>query len=257
MTNRISLDVNPSAKEGETPVKTLSRKLFVALLALAVPLIATAQSVIPHYPAVSGGRFLASSYANWSVKSTNAVASGSQSITLDNCYPAIGSDNRQAVFTSLFNTDVKLTIIDGSLTESVTPTAITTPTQAGPSTVNPFNCAFTATFANAHGVGVRIVSGDQGLMEAVNDASAAGSSVVTVDQSSGVNAATLSGVVFGPAAGANVIPGNMTVEYLKGDAPLRWTVTPARSIGKSKIQSRLLNKNHWPSTLSQGGSPWL
>ena len=59
------LDVNPSAKRRGNTVKTLFQKMFVALLALAVPLIATAQVFIPKYPAVSGGRFLASSYANW------------------------------------------------------------------------------------------------------------------------------------------------------------------------------------------------
>lgn len=202
----------------------LFRSTLIALLALAVPLIATAQSVVPKYESVWGGRFLASSYANWSVKSLNAVSAGAGSMTLNSCYPIIGSDNRTPVFTALFNLDVPLIIVDGSNTETVTPTAITTPTAAGPSTVNSLNCGFTATFANAHGVNVTIVSGDSGLMEAVNDASAAGSSLVTIDQSSGVNAATLVAAVF---SSTPAIPGNMIVEYLKPDAPQRWTVVPA------------------------------
>src|SRR6185437_10261505 len=56
-------------------------------------------------------------------------------------------------------------------TETVTPSAVSAPTAAGPgaSTINPYSCSFTATLSNAHNAGVSIISGDAGVAEAAND----------------------------------------------------------------------------------------
>lgn len=168
-----------------------------------------AQSV----PNISGGRVLASGYANWSVKTLNAVASGSQAVTLNACFMQVGSNGRFAPFSTTFNTNTPLTIYDGANTEIVTPSAVTTPTAAGPSAVNAFNCGFTATFANAHSTNVLVGSGDSGFMEAMNDAAALGASFVTVDSYSGITPALITGSTLTVANGG-IIP-NVIVEYTK------------------------------------------
>jgi hypothetical protein len=175
-----------------------------------------AQSVIPQYPSNQAGRVMASGYGNWSVKGLTAVAAGAGAMTVDTCFVPVGSNNRFAPFAAIYATDVPLTVIDGANTETVTPTAVTTPTPAGIGAVNPFNCGFTATFANAHAVGVRIVSGDNGLMEAINDAAILGAAYVTVDNYSGITTQQILNATTTAATGP--VP-NIVIEYTKGAAP--------------------------------------
>lgn len=175
-----------------------------------------AQSVIPQYPSNQAGRIMASGYGNWSVKALTAVSAGAAAITVDTCFVPVGSNNRFAPFSTIFNLDVPLTVIDGANTEIVTPTAVTAPTAAGPSAINPINCGFTATFVYAHSVGVRIVSGDNGLMEAVNDAAALGAAYVTVDNYSGI---TTQGIFNASILAANGVIPNILIEYTKGAGP--------------------------------------
>lgn len=107
-------------------------------------------------------------YGLWVVHSLNTIASGAATITVDNCYVRVGLGNR-LVFP--FATNAAVTVIDGANTETVTPSAVSTPTAAGPgsSTINPYSCSFTATFSNAHNAGVAVISGDGGVAEAAND----------------------------------------------------------------------------------------
>jgi len=168
------------------------------------------QSTLTLYPSNQAGAALTSSYASWRVQSLTAVSAGSGSITLNTCFVGVGSNNRFAPFSSIFNLNTPLTIIDGANTETVTPTATQSPTPAAPSAVNPLQCGFTATFANSHSVGVTIASGDYGFMEAVNDSVALGSDYVIVDNYSGVVTSTITGATTTAAGG--IIP-NVIVEY--------------------------------------------
>jgi len=203
-------------------VRTLASAAGLASLLCA---FAFSQAVQPGYPNTQAGRVLASAYANWSVKSLNAVSAASNAMTLNQCTPQVGSNGRFAPFGSIFALNVPLLIVDGASTETVTPTAVSSPTPAGPSAVNPINCSFTATFTNAHSAGVTIMSGDNGLFEAVNDAVAQGFGLVTVDGSSGLTVANIESQTFKYA------PGYIQLEYMKSDGSIaaRFTVQPSNS----------------------------
>lgn len=159
-------------------------------LFLLVACAAFAQSTLP--TTTIGGKYVASQYGGWSVQSVNSVAAGAASMTLSNCYPKMGNGiagpngGLQIRPLFVFATNTPVTVVDGSLTETVTPSAVTAPTANTASSINPFNCSFTATFSNAHTGGVTIVSGDGGLAEAVNDAHATGG-VVVLDPLSGIS----------------------------------------------------------------------
>lgn len=119
-------------------------------------------------------------YGNWIDTATNAIPSGAQTMNLTQCYyraTALGinqgtnppSGTGQNSFFFPFATNVPVTIVDGANTETVTPSSVATPTVAAPSSLEPYACSITATFSNAHGIGVQIISGDAGLAEAAND----------------------------------------------------------------------------------------
>ncbi len=174
----------------------------LAAVALFLTSFGFAQGNNPSFPSNAAGRIMVSEYGKWSVHPLNAVAAGAATMTLDNCFVSVGTGNRK-VFPVAIN--VPLTIIDGTNTENVTPTAVSAPTaasgvSAGP---NPFNCSFTATFANAHnsgasGSGVTVVSNDGGLEEAINDAILLGSGAVTIDSTAGISAAQMAAALVYP-----------------------------------------------------------
>jgi hypothetical protein len=201
--------------------------LLVSLLAITLSALAGAFGqaipVQPGYPTQQAGRILVSSYANWTDKTLNAVTATSTSVTLNNCNPRVGSDGKAIAWGSIFAVNVPIQIYDGANSESVTPTAITAPSAAGPSAVNPINCGFTATFANAHSANVQLGSGDNGLMEALNDAYARGESMVTASGDSGLTIANITGQA------PNGLPGWMTIEYFRGQAstPMYFTIQPS------------------------------
>lgn len=186
------------------------------LLFLLVACAAFAQSTLP-VTAVAG-ELDASLYGAWSVQSVNSVGVGAGTMTLNNCYPSMGSPaNIRRIFP--FATNMLVNIVDGSLTETaLAVTSITAPTANTASSVNPFSCSFTATFANAHNGGVTITSGDNGLAEAINDAVAT-SSPVLITAASGITNAQLSATT---AVYSNVIMDDRRTGF-----PQPWTVTPA------------------------------
>lgn len=189
------------------------------LLLIATSLAFGQQNIIPGFPHAQAGRVLASQYANWRVHSTNATAVGAATMILDNCFPTgIGSDNR-AIFP--FAANAPIAVVDGANSEVVTPSSVASPSVAGPSAQNPLNCSVTATFANAHGVGATIASGDGGLAEAVNDAALMGASMVTVDYQSGLTPANIAAMV-GPYQGVQI-------EYLTAGsgAPQYFSAAPS------------------------------
>jgi len=172
--------------------------LVLALLGGLVAGIVPALAQNPNYPSAAAGRVMASEYSKWSVHALNAVAVGSAQMLVDNCYVSVGTENRK-VFPFAIN--VPVTIIDGANTENVTPTAILAPTVAtGPSTgPNPFQCGFTATFANAHTAQVSVASNDGGLEEAINDAIARNIGIVTLDPTSQISATQMAAALVYPA----------------------------------------------------------
>lgn len=119
-------------------------------------------------------------YGNWIDSSLNAIPSGAQTINLTQCYyratalgvnqgtnPPAGTGQNSFFFP--FATNVPVTIVDGANTETVTPSSVSSPVVAAPSSLEPYACSITATFSNAHGIGVLVISGDAGLAEAAND----------------------------------------------------------------------------------------
>jgi len=122
-------------------------------------------------------------YGNWVAHSTVTIASGTATITPDFCYfnptvpPAAGSNTVGATTSGHqffpFATNVPVTIVDGSNTETVTPSSVVSPAAAIGPALGPYACSFTASFSNAHNAGVAIVSGDGGVAEAANDNGAA------------------------------------------------------------------------------------
>ena len=170
----------------------------------------------PNYPNNLAGRVIVSEYSKWSVQNLSATAVGAATMTLNNCYVSVGTGNRK-IFP--FAVNVPVTIIDGSLTENVTPTSILAPSAAtGPSAgPNPFQCSFTATMANAHNSGVIIVSNDGGLEEAINDAILLSVATVTIDPSANVTAAMLAAALPYPA---------VQIEDLRTSPITYWNIGP-------------------------------
>jgi len=154
-------------------MKTTLRVLLFTLLAGAIAFaqVGLGGQQIAQQAAASGGEFFASAYAAWRVQSTNSVSAGSNTMALNNCFPQMGNTNKitSGFFLSGPAGFPQVIIIDGSNTETVTITGVTAPSLNSPSSVNAYNCGFTATFANAHTAGVAITSGDAGLVEAADD----------------------------------------------------------------------------------------
>lgn len=193
--------------------------LVVTLLGgLVAGIPALAQSSNPSFPANSSGRVIVSQYANWNVQSLNSVTAGAQTMTLNNCYPiSFGTGNRR-IFP--FAVNVPVTILDGSSTETalavtsvVTPVAPVGTSASG----NPYNCSFTATFANLHNAGVSIISGDGGLEEAINDALAQNIGIVVIDSTATITPATMAAAVVYP---------QIQVEDLRNPSFQYWNPSP-------------------------------
>lgn len=192
------------------------KKALTMLATVALLLTSFGFAQNPQYPNNIGGRVMVSEYAKWSVQNLNATAVGAATMTLNNCFVSVGTGNKK-IFP--FAVTVPVTVVDGSLTENVTPTSILAPTAlTGPSTgPNPFACSFTATFANAHSAGVTIVSNDGGLEEAINDAVGLGVGIVTVDPSAGVTAAQFAAALPNPL---------VQIEDLRTSPITYWNIGP-------------------------------
>lgn len=134
--------------------------LFCGLVAGTIP--ALAQST-------NANNNLDSIYGQWMVTLSNSVSSGAQTLIPLQCYvnTSLPGIPKQQFFP--FATNVPITIVDGSNTETVTPSAVSTPTAATePANAPLWNCSATATLSNAHNAGVQIISGDAGVAEAAN-----------------------------------------------------------------------------------------
>lgn len=158
---------------------------LVASLALAM-LITPAFGQVNAF--ITGGRMVASAFGQWNARTTNAITSGSQTITVDRCTVVAG--NGIGVNFVPWAVNVPITIVDSN-SETVTPTAVVTPS-AGSTT----GCSVTATFSNSHGAGATITSGDGGLGEAIVYAGSNGG-VIALDPSWGGTTAQITGTPIG------------------------------------------------------------
>ena len=145
-----------------------------------------------------GGKTYASAYANWRVTIQQApTGTGAGTITVTPGVPS-NPDGSQVVnaFQSAVGAIYTPIIVGlGSANqETVTPTAVSGCNQGTGGTAS---CSITATFANTHGPGDVVVSGDAGLQEAANALGPSGG-IVVVDNAAGVTNAMLSAVVAQP-----------------------------------------------------------
>lgn len=151
---------------------------MIRKLALAVVLISglVAGTLPALAQATNALNNLNSLYGNW-VMYTNApvAASGTATVTISNCYVNVGGGQAASGNRPIFplNTNTPITVVDGANTETVTPSAVSTPAPATEPTAVPYICSFTASFSNTHNAGVQLISGDGGRAEAANDNGAA------------------------------------------------------------------------------------
>jgi len=171
-------------------------KLILAVLALTLFGVTDLHAQSPLSKV--GGKTYASAYAGWKVTIQSApTATGAGTIIVTPGIPTT-LDGTQifnafvngggAVFTPL------IVGLGSANQETVTPTAISACNTSGGGTAT---CSITATFANTHGPGDVVTSGDAGIQEAVNALGASGG-VVVVDGAAGATDATIGAVVVNP-----------------------------------------------------------
>lgn len=183
--------------------------LVVTLLTLFAAIGASAQSPLANV----GGKVYASAYARWRVTiQTAPTATGAGTIFVTPGVPS-NPDGSQVInaFVSPGG-GIYTPIIVGlgsANQETVTPTAVSGCNQGSGGTAS---CAITATFANTHGPGDLVVSGDAGIQEAFNAIPNGG--VVVVDNSAGVTNAMLTATVVNP---------RISIEDTRGNSESWWT----------------------------------
>lgn len=173
-------------------MKSRFTTVFATLTLLLATAAAFGQALSnPKYPANANGRVMADEFGRWQLQSQTGISSGAQAVTLNACYVKVGTAYEEFYPIA---TNTPLLITDGANTETVTPTAVTLPTpNVGPSTISPYNCSFTATFANSHvNPGFSISAADNGLEAGINYALAKGIGTVTIEQSSYITNTMLS-----------------------------------------------------------------
>src|SRR5882724_3199044 len=100
------------------------KSLILAVTLMAAPLLAQNGSYSSS-SGLSNGRVDVQAFAQWSMTTITAVTAGSQTVTLAPClFPSIGGAG--SGFFPLA-TSVKFTILDGANTETLTPSAVTSP----------------------------------------------------------------------------------------------------------------------------------
>jgi hypothetical protein len=130
----------------------------------------------------AGALFYAACYASYQAQVISGItATGAGTIQVfDGGTGVTLSDGSTLPYTVFFNTNTPITVFDAN-TETVTPSAVSVgPCTPGFLGVGASNvCAFvTATFANTHGAGANVYSGDAGIEEAITDAGNLGGGLV-------------------------------------------------------------------------------
>ena len=195
----------------------MTKKLLcsIALLVLGLTSLSFGQAIAnPNFPLNANGKVMASEFGKWAFQSLTTITSGAQTVTLNGCYIKVGTAATQ--FYPIVPSQ-SLLINDGSNTETVTVTSVTQPVQTpGVSTVNPYACTFTATFANAHQAGFNISSNDGGVYEAASYAQSKGFGTVLVDSTANMTVAQI----------AALTPLNVTLEDVTGPQTEYFNVQP-------------------------------
>jgi hypothetical protein len=144
-----------------------------------------------------GGKVYASGYARWHVTVVTApTGTGAGSITVT---PGIPSNQDGSQVTNAFVSPgggiyTPITVGLGTANqETVTPTAVS---GCNAGSTSPATCTLTATFANTHGPGDIVVSGDAGIQEAMNSIPNGG--VVVVDNTAAATDAFITATVVNP-----------------------------------------------------------
>jgi hypothetical protein len=144
--------------------------LFVGLNAQQAP--------PPASRSYSTGTYDAAAYAKWGATIAVGAASGAQTITVCPAFVTLPDGRQFQPLASANGTFAPITVDPAisAVTETVTPTA--SAVVAPPVGYGPGQCAtVTATFSNAHGTGQvgvnNVISGDNGIQEAINDAALA------------------------------------------------------------------------------------
>jgi hypothetical protein len=188
-------------------------------------------------PALSyaAGTFYAPAYSRWGAYILSGNGStGSQTITVCPAYAALPDGRVFSPFLSANSTFAPITVDaqsggvgSGGPGETVTPTAISivaAPTGASGAQT----CAnVTATFSYTHGASYstgQVISGDQGILEAVNDASSQGGGNVFVQADTG-------NVTLSTSGATNTTTAQVPTAFFVGGASCRvlTTVTTATS----------------------------
>ena len=188
----------------------------IALLLLGLSSLFAQEIANPNFPANANGRVMASEFGKYAFQSLTTVTAAAQTVTLNGCYIKAGTGN--TVFYP-FVPNLSVYITDGANSEAVTVTSVTQPTPVtGVSTVNPYSCTFTATFANAHQAGFTVSTNDGGLFEAMNYAASKGIGEVDIDQTSQITDAQI--------IATTVLPTVQIVNLEAGHQPY-WNPEPA------------------------------
>ena len=195
-------------------MKSLLKVCSTILLLAAVAFGQAYQN--PKFAVNTGGAVMADEFGKWQFQSQTGISSGAQTVTLNGCYVKVGTGYEEFY---PIGTNTPLLITDGTNTETVTPTAVTLPTVVtGPSTVSPYNCTFTATFANSHSnPGFGVSAADGGLEAAINYAIAKGIGPVVMESTSQITNTELST--------AQVYPTVQLVDY-RGPFVQYWNPEP-------------------------------
>ena len=174
--------------------------MVTTLCALSLAIGAFAQGgftpILNNTPGGASGLSDVQNFGQWQMFSTNAVTAGAGSLTTYPCYFNIpgATGTQQNWYPLAPGVQVKVLDPSGSNSETVTITGVSTPAAAfGSSFPGGYSCGFSATFANAHAAGVKLVSGDFGLGEAGAFFGASQGFVVTTPNWGG-NVATILGV---------------------------------------------------------------
>lgn len=158
----------------------------------------------------ASGRFVASEYTGWTMNTLNSVAAGSASVTLAN--PALTGNQCFAYTKSAGAKPFVPLVVGGLLTvsdansETVTVTAVS-------------GCSVTATFSYAHNIGVPVISGDGGVVEAARDAVSKGGGLVVVGPDFTGTTSTLASITSLPGPG-------VVIEDTRNGPPVYWGLRP-------------------------------
>lgn len=149
--------------------KLLGIFLVAALATLSLPAIGQSTIANGTYNSLNYNYGVAPNIAPLRV-AIGTTATGAGTVTLQFGYFTTPDGRLVSPFTGINTTNgmaiPAITIDAGANQETVTPSAVSCAT---PQIIQ--TCTVTATFSNVHGAGAPITSGDQGIQEAINDAS--------------------------------------------------------------------------------------